>query len=81
MGSSDRIFGATAVSAALFIFVYYSIWTFVVPFLSEDCSLQKYFLSYEYAIYLPAAVLVAGVSLITAFFVKTTSQSKNKKAK
>jgi dolichyl-phosphate mannosyltransferase polypeptide 2 regulatory subunit len=49
--------------------------------LSEDCSLQKYFLSYEYAIYLPAAVLVAGVSLITAFFVKTTSQSKNKKAK
>ncbi|KAL9559032.1 hypothetical protein MBANPS3_000595 [Mucor bainieri] len=81
MGSTDRIFGATCVSAALFIFVYYSTWTFIVPFLSEESSLQKYFLPHEYAIYLPAAVLVAGVSFITAFFVKTTSQSKNKKAK
>ncbi|KAI8636835.1 dolichyl-phosphate mannosyltransferase polypeptide 2, partial [Parasitella parasitica] len=78
---SDKIFGATAVSASLFIFIYYSTWTFVVPFLNEDSILQKFFLPYEYAIYLPAAVLVAGVSFITAFFVKTTSQNKSKKAK
>ncbi|CEP16154.1 hypothetical protein [Parasitella parasitica] len=81
MGSSDKIFGATAISVALFIFVYYSTWTFVMPFLDGDSSLQQYFLPYEYAIYLPAAVLVAGVSVIAAFFIKTTSQSKNKKAK
>jgi hypothetical protein len=29
-GSSDKIFGATACSAAAVIFTYYSIWTFIV---------------------------------------------------
>ncbi|KAG2199250.1 hypothetical protein INT47_010625 [Mucor saturninus] len=77
MGSSDKIFGATAVSAAVTIFTYFSFWTFIVPFLDEDSSLQKFFLPYQYAIYLPAAVLVAALSLVTAFFVKTTSKSKD----
>ncbi|KAI9356343.1 dolichol phosphate-mannose biosynthesis regulatory [Pilaira anomala] len=77
-GSKDKIFGATCVSAAAFIFTYFSIWTFIVPFLDETSSLQKFFLPYQYAIYLPAAVLVAALSLVGAFVIKTTSKSKDK---
>jgi dolichyl-phosphate mannosyltransferase polypeptide 2 regulatory subunit len=43
----------------------------------EDSSLKDFFPSWEYSIYLPAVVLVAGVSGITAFFLKTTSKKKD----
>ncbi|KAI8364388.1 dolichol phosphate-mannose biosynthesis regulatory [Blakeslea trispora] len=78
MGSSDKIVGATACAAAVFIFVYYSTWTFIIPFLDESSTLHHFFLPYEYAIYLPAAVLVAGISAISAFFLKATSKNKDK---
>ncbi|KAI8090287.1 dolichol phosphate-mannose biosynthesis regulatory [Gilbertella persicaria] len=78
MGSSDKLVGGGACVAAAFIFVYYSTWTFIVPFLDESNSLHSLFLPYEYAIYLPAVVLVAGLSAITAFFIKATSKSKDK---
>ncbi|GAA5809605.1 hypothetical protein MFLAVUS_003016 [Mucor flavus] len=78
MGSSDKIFGATCVSAAAVIFTYFSIWTFIVPFLDDASPLQNYFLPYQYAIYLPAAVLAAALSLVTAFVIKTASKGKDK---
>ncbi|RCH83192.1 hypothetical protein CU097_005493 [Rhizopus azygosporus] len=75
-GSSDKIVGASACGAAAFIFIYYSTWALITPFLEETNPLQDYFPPHEYSIYLPAAVLVAGVSVITAFFLKATSKSK-----
>ncbi|KAI9477744.1 MAG: dolichol phosphate-mannose biosynthesis regulatory [Benjaminiella poitrasii] len=77
-GSLDKLVGAAASAVAFFIFTYFTTWAFVTPFLSEDHPIQKYFLAHDYAIYLPAALLCAGVSLITAFFIKATSQNKNK---
>jgi dolichyl-phosphate mannosyltransferase polypeptide 2 regulatory subunit len=45
--------------------------------MDDDCSLKDFFPPWEYSIYLPVAVLVAGVSGITAFFLKTTSKKKD----
>ncbi|KAI7907444.1 dolichol phosphate-mannose biosynthesis regulatory [Cokeromyces recurvatus] len=78
MSTLDRLVGGAAFAAAMFIFIYFTTWTFVTPFLDENSSLQKYFLPHEFAIYLPATLLIAGISVIIAFFIKATSQSKNK---
>ncbi|KAI8881026.1 hypothetical protein K501DRAFT_253885 [Backusella circina FSU 941] len=75
--SSDKIVGAGACAAALVIFIYYSTWSLVLPFLDDSNTLKDFFLPWEYSIYLPAAVLVAGVSGITAFFLNATSKKKD----
>ncbi|KAI8984534.1 dolichol phosphate-mannose biosynthesis regulatory [Mycotypha africana] len=78
MGSLDKIFGGAACLAAALIFVYYSIWTFYVPYLDDSSSLAQFFLPHKYAIYIPAATLVAGLTFISAFFLKASSKNKSK---
>jgi dolichyl-phosphate mannosyltransferase polypeptide 2 regulatory subunit len=68
---------------ATFIFVYYTAWTFVTPFLSEDNFLQNFFLPRYYAIALPVTALILGVCVVTTFIglviIKSAQKKKGKK--
>lgn len=68
---------------ATFIFVYYTIWTFVTPFIADDNILQYFFLPRYYAIALPVVALIVGVCLVTSFIgfviIKSASKKKGKK--
>lgn len=69
---------------ATFIFVYYTLWTFVTPFLADDSVFQYFFLPRYYAIALPVVALIVGVCLVTTFIglvIVNSAQKKKAKAK
>lgn len=64
------------------VFVYYTFWTFVLPFVDEDSILQNLFLPREWAIRIPAALLVVGTTAVTLFISSVLiKSSKKEKAK
>ena len=63
------------------IFVYYTIWTFVLPFISEENIIQAFSLPREYAIKIPAFLLIVGVTLVGAFVSSVLIKSTQKKTK
>lgn len=79
--SPDQLVGLLMLLAATAIFIYYTIWTFVLPFLSEDQLIQKFFLPREYAIKLPALLLIIGVTLVGIFVSSVLLKSTKKKTK
>ncbi|QPG74325.1 hypothetical protein FOA43_001652 [Brettanomyces nanus] len=79
--SIDQLIGLLMLLAATAIFVYYSIWTFVLPFLDEDQFIQKFFLPREYAIKIPVVLLIIGVTLIGIFISNVLIKSTKKKSK
>lgn len=67
---------------ATFIFAYYTVWTFVTPFLADDSIVQYFFLPRYYAIALPVLALIVGVCLIITFIglvvIKSAQKQKAK---
>lgn len=67
------------------VFVYYSVWVLVLPFIDADSFLQSFFLPRDYAIKLPLLLLVTAIFGVTAFFanviVKNAQKEKLKKSK
>lgn len=68
---------------ATLIFIYYTIWTFVTPFLDDDSFIQNFFLPRYYAIALPVVALIVGISIVATFvglvIVKSVQKKKGKK--
>lgn len=64
---------------ATFIFVYYTLWTFVTPFLAGDSIFRYIFLPRYYAIALPVVALIVGVVLVTTFVGLVIVKSAQKK--
>lgn len=68
---------------ATLIFIYYTIWTFVTPFLDDDSIIQNFFLPRYYAIALPVVALIVGISIVATFvglvIVKSVQKKKGKK--
>eukprot|EP01038_Epipyxis_sp_PR26KG_P015133 gene15133-20372_t len=58
MALSDKILGFLLLSVSLVIFTYYSIWVLILPFIEKDHPIFKYFLPKEFAISIPATILV-----------------------
>lgn len=52
---------------AVFVFAYYTAWTFVVPFLDELHFLNAYFPPLEWAIRIPVVLLVLGSLAVGTF--------------
>lgn len=67
------------------VFVYYSAWVFLLPFLDESNTLQSFFLPREYAIRLPILLLLIAVLGVGSFvgnvMVKNAEKEKLKKSK
>lgn len=64
------------------VFVYYSAWVFVLPFVDEDNFIQSFFLPREYAATIPLMLLlVAGLFLASFIGMVLLKQSEKEKLK
>ncbi|KAL1927577.1 hypothetical protein VTP01DRAFT_3814 [Rhizomucor pusillus] len=78
---TDKAVGAVAFFSALTIFIYYTLWSLVMPFVDEDHPLQNYFPAWEYAIRVPLIILIVGLTIIFTFLGFTMAKSKNAQTK
>ncbi|KAI9001895.1 dolichol phosphate-mannose biosynthesis regulatory [Gaertneriomyces semiglobifer] len=76
---SDRIVGGFLILFSLAVFLYYSIWTLVLPFVDATHPIQNYFLAPEWAIRVPVILLIVGVSAIFGFISLVMIRSDRKK--
>ncbi|KZT09436.1 uncharacterized protein LAESUDRAFT_646615, partial [Laetiporus sulphureus 93-53] len=64
---SDRAAGSAMLFAAAVIFVYYTTWAVLLPFFDASSPIHGYFPSREWAIRIPAFIVVLGLSAIGLF--------------
>ncbi|KAJ1428529.1 dolichol phosphate-mannose biosynthesis regulatory, partial [Ochromonadaceae sp. CCMP2298] len=79
MAYSDKILGAFLLALSFSIFVYYSVWVLLLPFVEVGSPLWDYFLAKEYAISIPATLLVIGLVVVGMFIGITLSRLGAKK--
>jgi dolichyl-phosphate mannosyltransferase polypeptide 2 regulatory subunit len=78
---SDRATGLLFLLIAAVVFGYYTFWTMVLPFLPADHPAQAAFPPKEFAILIPVALLIVGISGVGAFLASVMlKQAKKKKA-
>ncbi|CAK9440228.1 uncharacterized protein LODBEIA_P43280 [Lodderomyces beijingensis] len=79
----DKLIGLQMLAVATFVFVYYSTWVFVLPFVDEDSAVNKFFLPRDYAIKLPLLLLLIGGLGVGTFvgrvLIKNSQKQKSKK--
>jgi len=79
--ASDRATGSLFLLVALLVFGYYTLWVMALPFLAPEHPLQAFFLPRVYAIALPVALLLLGLSGVGAFLASVVIKQGKKKAK
>jgi len=80
MAASDKALGGAMLLTASIVFVYYTIWTILLPFFDASSPIHDYFPSREWAIRLPAFVLVVGLAVIGTFVGLTIIAENRKQA-
>ncbi|ESK96997.1 dolichol phosphate-mannose biosynthesis regulatory protein [Moniliophthora roreri MCA 2997] len=66
--------------AASVVFVYYTTWAILLPFFEPSSQIHEYFPAREWAVRLPAFILVVGLSGIGFFIGSTIMKEKRKQA-
>ncbi|EGZ14088.1 hypothetical protein PHYSODRAFT_316945 [Phytophthora sojae] len=79
MGASDKAVGLVLLAISVVVFVYYSIWVLLTPFVDEDHIIQQFFLPYHYAITIPAVLLVLLFTGAATFIGMVMIKSQKKK--
>ncbi|KAF8350686.1 dolichol phosphate-mannose biosynthesis regulatory, partial [Amanita rubescens] len=79
-GASDKLFGSVMLLAASAIFAYYTFWAILLPFFDSSSQIHSYFPPREWAVRIPAFLLVVGLSAIGAFVGTTIVKENRKKA-
>ncbi|CCC05938.1 unnamed protein product [Sordaria macrospora k-hell] len=64
----DKLVGLAMLVAATFVFLYYTIWTLLMPFVDSDHPLQNVFPAREWAIRIPVILIILGATVIGTFF-------------
>ncbi|XP_017665902.1 PREDICTED: dolichol phosphate-mannose biosynthesis regulatory protein [Lepidothrix coronata] len=59
--ATDQLVGFGLVAFSLILFVYYTLWIIVLPFIDNNHGIHQYFLPREYAVIIP---VVAGLLLV-----------------
>ncbi|KAI3407100.2 dpm2 [Candida oxycetoniae] len=78
----DKLIGIQMILVAALVFIYYTTWVFVLPFVDENSFLNKYFLPRDYAIKLPLLLLLIGGLGVSMFIARVLIKSQeNKKSK
>ncbi|KAF8238644.1 hypothetical protein L208DRAFT_249022 [Tricholoma matsutake] len=80
MGASDKALGGAMLLTASVVFVYYTAWAILLPFFDPSSQLHDFFPPREWAIRLPAFILVIGLSAIGTFVGSTIVRENRKKA-
>ncbi|AFR97643.1 dolichyl-phosphate mannosyltransferase polypeptide 2, regulatory subunit [Cryptococcus neoformans C23] len=79
MATSDKLLGGAMLFIAAFVFVYYTIWALLLPFLPPTSTIPSYFPPRSYAIKLPIFLLLTGVCGVTLFFGRVMLTEARKK--
>ncbi|TFK54851.1 hypothetical protein OE88DRAFT_1653378 [Heliocybe sulcata] len=79
MGASDRALGGAMLLAASVVFTYYTCWALLLPFLDTSNPVHDFFPSREWAVRIPAFLLVSGLSAIGSFIGMTMVKEKREK--
>jgi len=66
--------------AASVVFSYYTTWAMLLPFFDSSSPIHSWFPAREWAVRLPAFVLLVGLSVIGAFLGSTIMNENRKKA-
>ncbi|KAF8964708.1 dolichol phosphate-mannose biosynthesis regulatory [Flammula alnicola] len=66
--------------AASVVFTYYTTWAMLLPFFDSSSPIHDWFPGREWAVRIPAFILVVGLSVIGAFFGSTIVEENRKKA-
>ncbi|TPX45821.1 hypothetical protein SeLEV6574_g03629 [Synchytrium endobioticum] len=78
---SDRVVGGILLAVAFIVFAYYTIWALVMPFVDPSHRSHSLFLPREWAIRIPIALLLVGLTIIFTFIhLVSTRSAKQKKA-
>jgi len=80
MAVSDKALGGSMIFVALFVFVYYSAWALLLPFLDKTNSVHDLFPPREWAVRLPAGIFVVGLAAVGSFVGSTIIKENRKKA-
>ncbi|KAJ7632644.1 dolichol phosphate-mannose biosynthesis regulatory [Roridomyces roridus] len=80
MGASDKVLGGTMLLAAGVVFTYYTTWAMLLPFFDPSSEIHNFFPSREWAVRLPAAILLVGITAIGSFVGSTVIKENRKKA-
>jgi len=67
MSVADRLFGWALLSFSATLFLYYTTWVLVIPFINKGHFLHNYFLPQQYAITIPITLLCIGLTVIFTF--------------
>ncbi|XP_074779831.1 dolichol phosphate-mannose biosynthesis regulatory protein isoform X2 [Athene noctua] len=59
--ATDQVVGFGLVAFSLVLFVYYTLWIIILPFIDSNHGIHQYFLPREYAVIIP---VVAGLLLV-----------------
>ncbi|KAJ7172447.1 dolichol phosphate-mannose biosynthesis regulatory [Mycena filopes] len=81
MGVSDKLLGGAMLLGAAVVFTYYTTWAILLPFFDASSEIHNFFPPREWAVRLPAFVLVVGVSAIGAFVAQTVIRENRAKAR
>ncbi|XP_041098632.1 dolichol phosphate-mannose biosynthesis regulatory protein [Polyodon spathula] len=77
--SVDQAVGLGLVGFSLVLFVYYTLWVIVLPFVDSDHAIHGYFLPREYSVILPGVAALVLVLFVGTFIVVV--MWKNRKTK
>ncbi|OAR00793.1 hypothetical protein LLEC1_07452, partial [Akanthomyces lecanii] len=76
----DRLVGLAMLVAATVVFLYYTVWTLLMPFVDDDHPLQNFFLPRVWAIRIPVILILLGSAVVGSFLGMVMIRSNRKKA-
>ncbi|KAI8049676.1 dolichol phosphate-mannose biosynthesis regulatory [Syncephalis plumigaleata] len=77
----DKAVGGILLLVSLAAFTYYTLWTLVMPFVDVGHPLHDFFPAHEYAIKIPVALLLVGLTGVFTFMASVMIRSGKKKQK
>ncbi|KAM0937061.1 putative dolichyl-phosphate beta-D-mannosyltransferase [Dioscorea sansibarensis] len=79
MELADKVVGFLLSAISLTIFIYYTFWVIILPFVDTDHFIHGYFLPQEFAILIPVFAGVALLCFLCVFVGYVMLKSKAKK--
>ncbi|KAM7223769.1 dolichol phosphate-mannose biosynthesis regulatory protein [Rhypophila decipiens] len=76
----DKIVGLAMLVAATVVFLYYTIWTLLMPFVDADHPLQNFFPPRVWAIRIPVILVLLASAVVGSFLSVVMIRSNRKKA-
>ncbi|KAG2198070.1 hypothetical protein INT47_011905 [Mucor saturninus] len=74
--AADKAVGAVASFATLGLFVYYSTWTLIMPFVDEGHPSHNYFPAWKYAVKIPLLIAILLFTIVFTFLSLIMIKSK-----